>query len=1076
MSGSENQKIELLEGRKFDIGLVGLWYGSNYGSVMTYFALYQTLEKMGYSVLMIDKLYRGNRDYEVEAKTHARDFAIKHYKNIAPSLKAEEMGLLNQYCDTFLIGSDQVWNYGIAKNLGYNNYFDYVADDKKKLSYASSFGHSISFTPLEEISDITKLLHRFDAISVREESGVQVLRNEFGLEGTQVVDPVFLLDSEEYNLILEEATVQENEKYLLAYILDPTPEIREALQYVADKKQLKLINILDGRGDFKKNKETLNLPNIVEKLNTPNWLWYFKNAEFVITDSCHGASFSLIFNRPFITIANKKRGISRFESLFDMFRIRNRLIFDVSLIMKEDALLEDIGYERISDILKMERKRSLRWLTDALESKKKIDTNINCVVSKECCGCGACYNTCPVDAIQMKYDREGILYPNVDANKCINCKKCMNACPSLHPDLTNSTMPNSYAAYGGDDIRAKSSSGGIFSLVADKVLKEGGAVCGAAFDDKFELSQEVIRSEDDLPKLRGSKYIQSDTKKTYSEIKVVLEEEKPALYVGCPCQIAGLKSFLGKKYDKLFTIDLLCHGGPSPKAFQKYLDEVHNGKEIAYVGFRDKDYYGWSTEMTVKYKNGSIYRKLRSEDPFYRAFLPCLSVRPHCQVCNYARLPRQGDFTLGDFWGVAKLNPELTDGKGTSILVANSPQAEEMIDKIKDELKLLEKVDTEYILTHGQPFGRPFKNNARRYRFLRMLENNSFEKSLECCAKNEFDFGLYGMNADSYGDILSYYALYQSISKMGYSLLMLKRPKELEQKITPLKYRLMNFANRYYPAVSSQDRLGKLQLVNDTCNNFILGENQVWESKNGTFFGFAKENKQVVAYGEGAKLIGQTPKRVIDAVFLPEQSVYESLVEKSQLIMNKPYIAIYFDKVEHGLKEKINGYAEKKKYEIVDLSEDMQVEDWLKYVKYAKTFITDQRDGIDFAIIFNTPVLIPESKASDELDQFIQEFKLDKRIWKQGNSLELSINIITDLGYGQVDKILEDGRQEALQWLDKILAKIVKNVERAKNSIVRRGVRKILRFIKNRMPEGLKSKLYPVIKKNIFFKKHIKPL
>ena len=181
-------------------------------------------------------------------------------------------------------------------------------------------------------------------------------------------------------------------------------------------------------------------------------------------------------------------------------------------------------------------------------------------------------------------------------------------------------------------------------------FKERRAVCGAAFDEKFELAQTVVYDREGLAKLRGSKYLQSTSKKTYREIKRVLDQGKPALFCGCPCQVAGLYGYLGRDYEKLFTLDLMCHGGPSPMVFQKYLKEVHGGHDITYVGFRDKDYFGWSTEMTVKYADGKIYRKTRDKDLFYRAFLPCLSVRPHCQICKYSRLSRQGDMTLADFW------------------------------------------------------------------------------------------------------------------------------------------------------------------------------------------------------------------------------------------------------------------------------------------------------------------------------------------------------------------------------------------------------------------------------------------
>ena len=196
MTESEQKVFDILGTQKFDIGIMGMWYGANYGSVMTYYALNTVLSRLGYSVLMLDKQAVETKgfEFELDDTSHARVFAKTHYKNFAPSLPVEDMKVLNNYCDTFMLGCDQVWNFTIAKSYGLNYYLDFANSDKKRIAYASSFGHEVSFTPLEKVAGVTRELQKFDAISVREESGVRVLKDEFGIKGTQVLDPVFLLD------------------------------------------------------------------------------------------------------------------------------------------------------------------------------------------------------------------------------------------------------------------------------------------------------------------------------------------------------------------------------------------------------------------------------------------------------------------------------------------------------------------------------------------------------------------------------------------------------------------------------------------------------------------------------------------------------------------------------------------------------------------------------------------------------------------------------------------------------------------------------------------------------------------
>lgn len=838
MTEREQKVVDTLGTQKFDIGIMGMWYGANYGSVMTYYALNTVLTRLGYSVLMLDKQAVETKgfEFELDDTSHARVFAKTHYKNFAPSLAVEEMKILNDYCHTFMLGCDQVWNFTIAKSYGLNYYLDFANPDKKRISYASSFGHEVSFTPLEKVAAVTRELHKFDAVSVREKSGVRVLKDEFGIRGTQVLDPVFLLKESDYNGLIEESSLDIHEKYMLAYILNPSDEIRESLLEISKKKNLKLINILDGNPNkFPRFKKALNLPYTVEDITTQDWLYYIKNAQCVVTDSCHGASFAAIFGTPFVIINNENRGAARFDSLSEMLDIRDRYFTSPKEIVNHLELLNCYDREKHSRIINMEKERSMTWLTNALTRPKYSDKTVQKVLKKECCGCGACYNACPVNAITMIYDKEGAAYPEINYEKCIQCGKCSRVCPGLNPQSDNWEQPKCFAGFASDEVRKVSSSGGIFTIIAEKVLEEGGVVCGAAFDKDYNLSHVVVDTKEDLEKLRSSKYIQSVTGKTYTRVRRTLEDGRSVVYAGCGCQIAGLKRFLGKKYDKLITIDLLCHGGPTPGSFKKYMEDVHKKKKVSYVGFRDKDVFKWeinSTGMTVKYNDGKEYRKIKAEDPFYRAFTRAFTVRPHCQTCNYAALPRQGDITLGDFWGVFKYNPDFNDDKGTSLIIANNEKGMSVLDGIKPQLKLFEPVPFDFVMKRGQPLDKPFHAEPLRDRFMKMVQDVSFTKCLECCESDTFDYAYYALSPKNMEDVLEAYDCYRLMSKADHSVLLVWDRRD--EKISPLKYEAGEFIREHFPAF--------VEIRNDTEGKNLQGRCRNFAFSNEEYLAWGKNN------------------------------------------------------------------------------------------------------------------------------------------------------------------------------------------------------------------------------------------
>ncbi len=311
---------------------------------------------------------------------------------------------------------------------------------------------------------------------------------------------------------------------------------------------------------------------------------------------------------------------------------------------------------------------------------------------RECSGCGACKSICPRNAISMVEDDKGFRYPHINYNACINCNLCDKVCPVLKENKTlNREEPQAYAAYNNDEnIRMQSSSGGVFSLFAEEIINRKGVVFGAILDEKFNVMHRKAETLEEVDAFRGSKYVQSDLKNTYKEAKKILEENRYVLFTGTPCQIEGLKAFLNKDYQKLYTQDLICHGVPSKKVWEKYLkyQEKINNKKIKKAFFRNKENCGWSNyQVLLKFDNGEQYIN-SSEDIFMRIFLKDIALRDSCYNCKFKKINRISDITVADFWGIDEVLPEMNDEKGTSLLIVNSKKGEELLSNIKDKITI----------------------------------------------------------------------------------------------------------------------------------------------------------------------------------------------------------------------------------------------------------------------------------------------------------------------------------------------------------------------------------------------------
>lgn len=368
-----------------------------------------------------------------------------------------------------------------------------------------------------------------------------------------------------------------------------------------------------------------------------------------------------------------------------------------------------------------------------IEIKDKID----------CCGCGACENACIAGCITMTADKEGFLFPRVNKDACINCGACDRACPILCQDTgaaLNTEVFKKPKAIGGwikdDAIRYDSSSGGAFSLFANYILSQGGIVYGAAMCDDMQVRHTAVECKEDLTRLRGSKYVQSQIGDTYKKIKENLNDGRAVLFSGTPCQAAGLYSYLGKrKYEKLFVIDFICHGIPSPRVFADYISYMENkiGERITEFKFRMKD-RNWNpsglqlgTGTGTGTGTGHFVRQYPGfMDPYMNGFLDDTYLRLSCYDCKFKSLPKQyADITIADFWGVKKRYPDLYDGKGTSLVLINSKHGQDIFELVKDDF-FYKEVDFEKAIQRNKSLIKSVKFNTRREKFFAEYENRPF--------------------------------------------------------------------------------------------------------------------------------------------------------------------------------------------------------------------------------------------------------------------------------------------------------------------------------------------------------------
>lgn len=360
---------------------------------------------------------------------------------------------------------------------------------------------------------------------------------------------------------------------------------------------------------------------------------------------------------------------------------------------------------------------------------------INIINKSECTGCTACKNICPQKCIEMKQDEEGFLYPQVDKEKCINCGLCEKVCPVKNKKQEKKKQKGYVLNNNNEEVRKKSTSGGAFTPIAEYVLQRNGACFGACFDENYNVIHKAVEKEEDIDILRGSKYVQSNLKDSFEKTKCFLEEGRYVCFSGTPCQIEGLKNFLRKDYEKLITVDVMCHAVPSPLVWQKYFSYIKkyklNNEDVKKVLFRDKSKYGFKySTMTLKSENKEYSRGVET-DPYLRAFFGDLSDRPSCYDCVFKKQFHESDFTIWDCFVAENFDKSLDDDKGTSRILVNSKKGNEIFEEIKSNFNYKE-IEVEELVSNVKEMLNSVELPTKREQFFKdinkMEEQEFFHK------------------------------------------------------------------------------------------------------------------------------------------------------------------------------------------------------------------------------------------------------------------------------------------------------------------------------------------------------------
>ena len=715
-----------------------------------------------------------------------------------------------------------------------------------------------------------------------------------------------------------------------------------------------------------------------------------------------------------------------------------------------------------------------------LTERKKMTINPSLL----CTGCSACVSVCPVNALTMGTDEDGFYKPLLNADKCIDCHKCDNICPLNGVKTENVHTPSLYVFNNNSADEKLSATAGAFQILAKHFIRTGGKVAGAAWGENWRCEHILVDNEEDLKRLYKSKYVQSFMGDVFKQIKAELEKGTKILFSGVPCQIAGLYAFLGKAYDNLYTVGLLCNNAPSAKHFHDFLQEMYGIANIADVDFRAKDKNCETTQMIlrIKLQNGTVFdHEIWSDGSYYQAFVNRMLVGKHCENCAFAHLPRIEDFTIGDIWGAEKVDDRFRGLKSQSVLI-NSPKGKELFNIIKENVTDMAPIPLQILINMHPVLQQKWPAHPSRDRAFDLLKKFPFQKACDQILHNQFDVGIVGVPTNpNFGGGLTYLALKWAVEDMGKTCLMISPPGSdlpwLPKRITNFKQNpYKNYELACYPSKEAMREL------NYRCDMFLIGSDQlysthfpnvgiygemqefpsldwVWDSK--------KKSAYSASFGKDELICPQDMKnrmryflRKFDCFSVRERSAADLC--KREFDMNVDFVldpVFICDKKHWGdlisIGNKVNGIVtyvldmnEEKQHIIDDVAsffkmpvhniadatgkgeEAPLMEDWLAAFASADFIITDSFHGTCFATIFNKPfIVVANPNRGIARFRILEEFGLENRLLNTYNDFhEKKADLLKPVEWSSVNSKIDALKKSSLEFLQNAIQPIDKEV------------------------------------------------
>lgn len=733
------------------VGIITYHHYYNYGTVLQAYALQKSIDGIdGYQAEIID--YRAAEEKKLskrqlfllrirrlpvyflewervkKTKLYESIFVAKHpkfddfFKNDLvqseqPFYSYSDLKQGNHEYDILVTGSDQTWSPKIGFYPAF--FLEFGPNKALRIAYAPSIG--VSKLSDEEAKHLNVHLQPFEAISCRERLGTEILNRVVkGKRVQNVLDPTFLLTKDDWNKIATKPAITSD--YILCYFIGHKSYYRDIAQQLSKDLSIPLYFIPVSWQDMGRGY------NLLPESGPKEFLGLIRDARLVLTDSFHGTAFSINYRKTFYTFTKVEGGKSGLDNsrLYDILlklHLEDRL-FDTAGEIK----FTDVDYSEAEKILEEERQQSLAFLKEAL-----IDKRI--CVHEECTGCMACESVCPHQAIKIAKDTMGFHYPKKDMKSCVGCGLCEKSCPNnITPDYRKSLSSYVASAVSYDE-QLSSTSGGLASVIARYIINTGGVVYGCTSVDASHIRHIRISTPQEVNLLKGSKYVQSDMTGIMRSVKDDLKQGLKVLFIGTPCQVAGLLTFLRKPYDNLITIDFVCHGVPSQQLLNDIVghDYPSFSDKPLKIQFRYKDEKGESHYgiKLINQNGDTVYQENYPANHYITGFLGGMYYRDSCYQCHYAKGERVSDITLGDYWDREQHYSEVHQGKdGLSMMMINTPKGESIRTAIL-EMTRMQPVETDFLISRSGQLRSPMSKNKHYSSFKSEYISSGYSKETE---------------------------------------------------------------------------------------------------------------------------------------------------------------------------------------------------------------------------------------------------------------------------------------------------------------------------------------------------------